>query len=155
MNIDILNKLEAILKELSSYEKKGLDTSSFRIFIKNYKNFIKINTSSIEELSYDEKLNLVKDFLEDKDVFQTIKDVILFANDKLGLEFKDQKGSRDLTISRIINRMKKNPTLKDKLKMSVLSMRNEKMHNAPSNNSSKEIISAETFDKWVEIIRKI
>ena len=34
MNIDILNKLECILKELSSFEKMGLDTSSLNIFIK-------------------------------------------------------------------------------------------------------------------------
>ena len=73
MNIDILNKLECILKELSSFEKMGLD----------------------------------------------------------------------------------NPTLKEKLKLAVLSMRNEKMHNISSSKSKKEIITAETFDKWAEIIRKI
>lgn len=79
MNIDILNKLECILKELSSFEKMGLDTSSLKIFIKNYKNFLKINEQSIEQLSLDEKLNLVQKFLEDKKVFPTIKDVITFA----------------------------------------------------------------------------
>ena len=66
MNIDILNKLECILKELSSFEKMGLDTSSLKIFIKNYKNFLKINEQSIEQMSLDEKLNLVQKFLEDK-----------------------------------------------------------------------------------------
>lgn len=155
MNIDILNKLEIILKELSPLEKKGLDTSSLKIFIKNYKNFIKINESSVESLTDEEKFDLVKRFLEDKKVFPTIKDVIFFANDKLGLEFKDQKESRDVTIARIISRMKNNPYLKDKLKLSVLSMRNEKMNNINSSKSKKEIISAETFDKWAEIIRKI
>lgn len=34
-------------------------------------------------------------------------------------------------------------------------MRNEKMHNISSSKSKKEIITAETFDKWAEIIRKI
>lgn len=155
MNIDILNNLEIILKELSPLEKKGLDTSSLKIFIKNYRNFVKINESSVESLSDEAKFDLVKKFLEDKKVFPAIKDVISFANDKLGLEFKDQKVSRDVTISRIINRMKNNPQLKDKLKLSVLSMRNEKMHNMSSSRSKKEIISAETFDKWAEIIRKI
>lgn len=57
----------------------GLDTSSLKIFIKNYKNFLKINEQSIEQLSLDEKLNLVQKFLEDKKVFPTIKDVITFA----------------------------------------------------------------------------
>ena len=106
-------------------------------------------------LSLDEKLNLVQKFLEDKKVFPTIKDVITFANDKLNLDFKDQKESRNVTISRIIGRIRNNPTLKEKLKLAVLSMRNEKMHNISSSKSKKEIITAETFDKWAEIIRKI
>lgn len=155
MNIDILDKLEAALKELSPFEKKGLDTSSLKIFIKNYKNFIKFNESSVEQLSFEDKLDLIKKFLEDKKVFPAIKDVISFANEKLGLEFRDQKESREITISRIVSRVRNNPALKDKLKLSVLSMRNEKMHNISSSKSKKEIISAETFDKWAEIIRKI
>lgn len=155
MNIDVLEQLELILKELSPFEKKGLDTSSLKIFMKNYKNFIKIQESSVETLSIEEKLDLIKRFLEDKKIFPAIKDVISFANDKLGLEFKDQKESRGITISRIVGRVRNNPTLKDKLKLSVISMRNEKMHNISSSKSKKEIISAETFDKWAEIIRKI
>lgn len=155
MNIDVLEQLELILKELSPFEKKGLDTSSLKIFMKNYKNFIKIQESSVETLSIEEKLDLIKRFLEDKKIFPAIKDVISFANDKLGLEFKDQKESRDITISRIVSRVRNNPALKDKLKLSVLSMRNEKMHNISSSKSKKEIISAEIFDKWAEIIRKI
>ena len=63
MNIDILNKLECILKELSSFEKMGLDTSSLKIFIKNYKNFLTINEQAIEQLSLDEKLS-VKDMIK-------------------------------------------------------------------------------------------
>lgn len=155
MNIDILDKLEAVLKELSPFEKKGLDTSSLKIFIKNYRNFIKLNELSVEQLSFEDKLDLIKKFLEDKKVFPTIKDVISFANEKLGLEFTDQKESRDITISRIVGRVRNNPALKDKLKLSVLSMRNEKMNNIFLSKSKKEIISAETFDRWAEIIRKI
>lgn len=34
MNTDILNKLECILKDLSPLEKKGLDTSSLKVFVK-------------------------------------------------------------------------------------------------------------------------
>lgn len=73
----------------------------------------------------------------------------------MNLDFKDQKESRNVTISRIIGRIRNNPTLKEKLKLAVLSMRNEKMHNISSSKSKKEIITAETFDKWAEIIRKI
>lgn len=155
MNTDIINKLENLLKELSPYEKMGLDTSSLKIFIKNYKNFLKINEQSVEQLSFEDKLILVQKFLEDKKIFPTIKYVISFANDKLCLEFKDQKESRDVTINRIIGRIRNNPSLKEQLKLAVLSMRNEKMHNISSNKSKKEIITAETFDKWAEIIRKI
>lgn len=155
MNIDILNKLESLLKELSPFEKNGLDTSSLKIFIKNYKNFIRLDKYSVEQLSFEDKLDLIKKFLEDKKVFPAIKDVISFANEKLGLQFKDQKESRNITISRIVNRVRNNPLLKDKLKLSVLSMRNEKMDNISSSKSKKEIISAETFDKWAEIISKI
>jgi len=68
MNTDILNKLECILKDLSPLEKKGLDTSSLKVFVKNYKNFLKINKQSVEQLSLEEKLNLVQKFLEDKKV---------------------------------------------------------------------------------------
>lgn len=155
MTEDILYKLESVLKELSSYEKMGLDTSSLKIFLKNYRNFLKINSRSTTQLSYEDKLNIVQNFLEDKKAFPTIKDVINFANDKLGLEFKDQKESRKTTIMRIVGRIRINPSLKDKLKLAVVSIRNEKIHRSSSTNSKKEIISAETFDKWAEIILKI
>jgi hypothetical protein len=158
MEKNILEKLEEVSKELSPYEKKGLDTSSLKIFIKNFKEFIKLNNQPYlfsEELTFDKKLEIIKSFLEDTKVFQTINEVIKFANDRLQLDFKNQKESRELTISRIILRIKTKPELKDKLKDAVLSIRNEMVHKSRSSKSKKQIISAETFSKWADIIKNI
>lgn len=158
MENSILKKLEEALKELSTYEKKGLDTSSLKIFIKNFKEFIKLNEPTNllnEELTFDRKLEIIKSFLEDKKAFPTINEVIQFANDRLQLEFKDQKESREVTIVRIISRIKSKPELKDKLKAAVLSLRNEMVHTSRSSKSKKQIISAETFSKWADIIKNI
>ena len=159
MQDSILNKLEDIQRELSTYEKKGLDTSSLKIFIRNFKEFIKLNEPakliSPEELTFDKKLEIIKSFLEDKKAFLTIIEVIQFANDRLQLDFKDQKESREITIARIIGRIKTKPELKDKLKLAVLSLRNEIVHTSRSSRSRKQIITAETFSKWAEIIKNI
>ena len=157
MENDILKKLEEISKELVPYNKKGLDTSSLKIFIKNFKEFVKLNEEqSVKEYTFEEKLNIIKLFLEDKKIFPTIKDVIDFANLRLMLEFKDQKESREVTISRIINRISSRPELKDILKEAVLSIRNEMFHTTNSvKRSKKQIITAETFSKWADIIKNI
>jgi len=158
MENSAIKKLEEVLKELSTYEKKGLDTSSLKIFIKNLKEFIKLNAPTnllSEELTFDNKLEIIKSFLEDKKAFPTINEVIQFANDRLQLDFKDQKESREVTISRIISRIKSKPELKDKLKTAVLSIRNEMVHSSRSTKSKKQIISAATFSKWADIIKNI
>jgi hypothetical protein len=100
-------------------------------------------------------LEIIKSFLEDKKAFPTITEVIQFANDRLQLDFKDQKESREITISRIIGRIKTKPELKDKLKEAVLSIRNEMVHTSHSTKSKKQIISAEIFSKWADIIKNI
>ena len=104
-----LNELEHILKRLSDFEKKGLDTSSLRLFVKNLKVFIKIQevreNKINKKMTFEEKLELIKAFLEDKKIFSRIIDIIEFANEELGLSFIDQKESRDLTIKRIIGRI--------------------------------------------------
>lgn len=158
MENNTLKKLEEVLKELNTYEKKGLDTSSLKIFIKNYKEFIKLNDQNLfyhEDITFENKLEIIKKFLEDKKVFPRINDIIQFANYRLHLEFKDQKESREVTISRIIGRIRSKPELKESLKMAVLSIRNEMGHTIPSKKSKKEIISAETFSKWADIIKNI
>lgn len=158
MDNQILFKLEEALKELNIYQKKGLDTSSLKIFIQNFKEFLKINeqpTIFKNELTFEEKLSIIKTFLEDKKAFPTIKDVIDFANQRLDLEFKDQKESRNVTISRIILRINSKPELKETLKKAVISIRNEMVQTPQTKKSKKQIITTETFSKWADIIKKI
>ncbi|MCT4643596.1 MAG: hypothetical protein N4A74_01320 [Carboxylicivirga sp.] len=148
--------LENMLKEVAILEKKGLDTSSLKMFIKNYKTFLMLNEEVITgqaELSYEKKLEVIKSFLEDKKAFPRIKDVIEFANIELQLSFKDQKVSRDVTIGRIIYRIERNPELKEILKDAVLKIRNKKVHT--NNKTKKDLITAETFNRWAEIIKNI
>lgn len=159
MENNILDNLETSLKDLAPLEKKGLDTSSLKIFIKNYKQFLKINNkykTDIEDVSFDDGLMIVKSFLEDKGAFTYTRDIISFANERLGLDFKDQKESRQITIDRILNRIRRNPELKNKLKIAVMSIRNETVHGInKSTVTKKQIITADTFSKWAEIIKNI
>lgn len=157
----IINKLEDILKSIKPYEKNGLDTSSLKIFIKSFNTFASLNPElfnedSISEISIKEKLFIIKTFLEDRVAFPRISDVIDFANKNLDTEFKDQKESRALTIKLILGRIERTPELKDKLKSAVIKIRNEKAH--PTSNkkrTKKEMMTAETFLKWAEILKNI
>lgn len=155
----IVRKLEEALKEISFYEKKGFDASSLKIFIKNFKEYLKVTNQpslfTTDELTFDKKLDIIQTFLEDKKAFPTIIEVIDFANTQLNLDFKNQKESRDVTISRIIGRIRSKPELKDILKSAVLSIRNEKVHKSHRTTSKKEIINAETFSMWADIIKNI
>jgi len=154
-----INQLEEILKELSAFEKKGLDTSSLKLFIKNIKTFKKIqdtqNNTYSKNLSFNEKLEIIKAFLEDKKVFPRIKDVIEFANNELHIEFKDQKESRALTIKRIIGRIQRNPELKEKIKEAIIKIRNEKVHSQISYKTKKDIEKVESYTKWAEILSNL
>lgn len=149
-------QLEKILKSLSEFERKGLDTSSLKIFIKNLKTFEKIQkakwTNSNKRLSFDEKLNIIKTFLEDKKIFRTIADVIEFANQELNLSFKDQKESRAVTIRRIIGRIEETPELKEKVKMAVMRIRNKSVHVPTTKMSKKDKDQVESYAKWAEIL---
>lgn len=150
--------LESMMKDLASFEKKGLDTSSLRLFIKNLKTFQKLQkleqTRYGQNLSFEEKLAIIKSFLEDKKAFPRIKDIVDFANEQLSLGFKDQKESRDVTIRRVIGRIEETPELKEKVKNAVINIRNQKVLTS-SKKSRKEIESVESFAKWAEILRNI
>ena len=157
-----IKKLEEALKEISFYEKKGFDASSLKIFIKNFKEYLKVTGQTQlsvfpkEELTFERKLQIIQSFLEDKKIFLSIKEVIEFSNTELKLDFRDQKESREVTISRIISQIRRKPELKDVLKSAVMSIRNERVHTTSSKpKSKKEIITAEIFSKWAEIIKNI
>lgn len=154
-----IEEIEIMMKDLSIYEKQGLDTSSLRLFLKNLKTFSKIQKLEIDNssknMSFSEKLDIIKNFLEDKKAFPRIINVINFANDKLDLGFKDQKESRDVTIKRIIGRINETPYLKDKVKNAVFEISNQGKHSSTSNSSKKEKDSIESFSKWAQILRNI
>jgi hypothetical protein len=155
-----ITKLESILKEIAQYEKKGFDASILKIFIKDFKNFLKISGEEIiyhadDDFNFDQKLDVIKSFLEDKKAFPTIKEIIEFGNKNLQIDFRDQKESRNTTINRIIGRIKSTPELKDALKIAVLNIRNEIVHKKRNIKSRKELINADTFIKWAEIIKNI
>lgn len=153
-----ISYLEKMMKDLSSYEKKGLDTSSLRLFIKNLKTFQKLkmfeNSKFNQNLSFEEKLEIIKSFLEDRKAFPRIKDVIDFANEKLSLGFLDQKEARVVTIKRIIGRIHDTPDLKEKVKYAVIEIRNQNAHTTKM-KSKKDLESAESFSKWAEILRNL
>jgi len=153
-----INYLDDMLKDLSKDEKKGLDTSSLKLFIKNLKMYEKIqsldNLEKNKRLSFDDKLDIIKSFLEDKKAFPRILDVINFANSELDLGFKDQKESRTITIKRVIGRIRLSPELKEKVKISVQNIRNEKVHHK-STKSKKDVENVASFMKWAEILKEL
>jgi len=155
---DYIDFLESMMKDLAPFEKKGLDTSSLRLFIKNLKTFQKLQ--KIEQsrygqnLSFEDKLNIIKTFLEDRKAFPRIKDIVNFANEQLSLGFKDQKESREVTIRRVIGRIEETPELKEKVKNAVINIRNQKVHSS-AKKTKREIESVESFAKWAEILRNI
>ena len=154
-----IDDLEKTLKEFSDYEKKGLDTSSLRLFIKNLKVFQKIQFSRENKfnrnITFKVKLELIKAFLDDKKVFPRINEIIEFANNELGLEFKNQKESRGITIQRIIGRIEKNPELKEKVKKSVIKIRNKRVHPHSSYKTKKDIENVESYTKWAKILSNL
>lgn len=156
---DQIQKAEDLLKSLSEFEKKGLDTSSLKVFIKNLKVYNKIRKATIQsynkKLSFEEKLNIIKSFLEDKKVFPTISDVINFANVELSLGFKDQKESRPITIRRVINRIEQSPNLKDKVKDAVMRIRNQVTQEPLIRSTKRDKDKAESFARWAEILTNL
>ena len=158
---DHIEHLETILSELSNYERKGLDTSSLRQFIKNLKVFNRINRVQEKKVNieanipFEEKLNLIKSFLKDKKAFPKIQDIIHFANKELDLQFKDQKESRETTINRILTRIEKSPELKESVKKAAFNIRNRKIHYHNKRGTKKEKESAESFAKWAELLNNL
>lgn len=154
-----INDLEKMLKDFYYYEKKGLDTSSLRLFIKNLKVFQKIQFSLDNKydknITFEAKLELIKAFLEDKKVFSRIQDIIEFANDELELGFIDQKESRKITIQRIIGRIERNPKLKEKVKIAVINIRNKILHGRSIYKSKREIENVESLTRWAEILSNL
>lgn len=150
-----LENLEKTLKKLSIYEKRGLDLSYLKSFIKNYKIFVSINNIKPEytDITEDKKLSIIKTFLEDNKVFPRISDIIDFANKELGLEFKSQNASRVITIQRIIKRIEKDPEIKIKLKNVLQDIL--KGHQIKTYKSNSSLSNSDDLFKWAEMLKDI
>jgi hypothetical protein len=153
-----LFELEKILKNISEYEKNGLDTSYLKSFIKQYKVFITINDIKPDIMKYsdNEKFNIIRNVMDDKAIFPTINDIILFANKEMGLGFKSQKVSREMTIERVLKRVEKDPEFKNKLKQSLIWLIEETSYHPQKSTSSSKINSNSIdLDQWVKMLKDL
>lgn len=153
-----LNDLERILKDLSVYEKQGLDTSYLKSFLKQYKVFIDINNLDSDFSTYSDegKLEIIREIMSDKSIFPTIKHIIHFANEEMDIEFRSQNASRDITISRIIKRVEKDPEVKRKLKRSLLwAIEDAGYSPKTKSHTPKSTMKSIELNKWVEILKDL
>lgn len=153
-----LYELERILKDLSKYEKQGLDTSYLKLFIKQYKVFINLNKMKPDLANYSdyEKFDIIRDIMNDRSIFPTIKDIVFFANEEMDLDFKSQNASREITISRILKKVEKDPEFKNKLKKSLLWLIEEADYSFKSKYTSRKIENNSNYlDKWVKMLKEL
>ncbi|WP_422840449.1 hypothetical protein [Aeromonas veronii] len=156
--MDNLYELERILKDLSKFEKQGLDTSYLKSFIRQYKTFIKINDVKPDISSYSDyqKFNIIREIMNDKIIFPTINHIIYFANEEMELDFKSQNASREITIDRILKRVEKDPEFKHKLKKSLIWLLSVTDYNMKSTSSYiKSESNSKYLDKWVKMLKEL
>ncbi|MFQ1969720.1 hypothetical protein ACK344_09085 [Aeromonas veronii] len=147
-------KLEDILKNIRQYEKLGLDTSYLKLFIKNYKLFLELNNIK-PEYSEDNRFKILEDILNNRQLFPRISDIILFSNHNLGVEFKSQNASRDVTINRIIKRAEKDERFKNILKSKLSTLISEGYYKEQKTNSSSKQISYNDLEQWARMLKDI
>lgn len=153
MDINIA-KLEDILKSVRKYEKLGLDTSYLKLFIKNYKLFLELN--NIEpEYSEDSRFRILEEILNNRQLFPRIADIIHFSNKNLGVDFKSQNASREVTIDRIIKRAEKDENFKDILKYKLSSFISEGYYKEQRTSSSYKSINYNDLEQWARMLKDI
>ncbi len=69
-----IENLEKVLKNISKYERIGLDTSYLKSFIKNYKLFLDLHEiePDIAANTYSDRMKILKSILSDKKLFPRI-----------------------------------------------------------------------------------
>lgn len=147
-------QLEDILKFVRKYEKLGLDTSYLKLFIKNYKLFLELNDIK-PEYSENSRFKILEKILNNKELFPTIADIIYFTNHKLGVEFKSQKASRDVTIVRIIKRAEKDENFKNILKSKLSSFISEGHYKERRITSNTKSINYNNLEEWAKMLKDI
>lgn len=149
-----LATLEDVLKNIRKYEKLGLDTSYLKLFIKNYKFFLELNNIK-PEYSDNQRFKILEEILNNRQLFPKISDIIYFSNFNLGVEFKSQNASREVTINRIIKRAEKDEVFKNVLKeklRNLISTGHYKEHKITSTSKS---INYNDLEEWAKMLKDI
>lgn len=152
-----IEQLELVLKNISKYERIGLDTSYLKSFIKNYKLFLELHDiePEISNNNYSDRMRILTSILSDKKLFPRIIDIVEFSNSNLDIEFKSQKASREVTISRIIKRAEKDEDFKDNLKSKLKSLINDGYYKEQKQKHSSKKSTLNDLDKWAKMLKDL
>jgi hypothetical protein len=152
-----IENLENVLKNISKYERIGLDTSYLKSFIKNFKLFMELNDiePDVEHGNYSDRMKILKNILSDKKLFPRIIDIVEFTNTNLDIEFKSQKASRDTTIIRIIKRAEKDDGFKDNIKKKLASLIDDGYYKEQKKTVASKESRLNDLDKWAKMLRDL
>lgn len=152
-----IESLEKVLKDISKYERIGLDTSYLKSFIKNYKLFMELNKiePGIKSDSYSDRMRILTSILNDNKLFPRVIDIVEFTNTNLDIEFKSQKASREITVSRIIKRAEKDEDFKENLKSKLSSLIDDGYYKEKKKAVTSKKSRLNDLDKWAKMLRDL
>ncbi|EBK2665397.1 hypothetical protein G3755_002185 [Salmonella enterica] len=149
-----LEKLESVLKNIRKYEKLGLDTSYLKLFIKNYKFFLDLNNIK-PDYSDSQRFKILEEILNNRQLFPKISDIIYFSNFNLGVEFKSQNASREVTINRIIKRAEKDEVFRNVLKSKLSNLISMGHYKEQKLTSTSKSINYNDLEEWAKMLKDI
>lgn len=149
-----LEKLESVLKNIRKYEKLGLDTSYLKLFIKNYKFFLDLNNIK-PDYSDSQRFKILEEILNNRQLFPKISDIIYFSNFNLGVEFKSQNASREVTINRIIKRAEKDEAFRNVLKSKLSNLISMGHYKEQKLTSTSKSINYNDLEEWAKMLKDI
>ncbi|EOY5052298.1 hypothetical protein ACP3A4_002999 [Serratia marcescens] len=149
-----LEKLESVLKNIRKYEKLGLDTSYLKLFIKNYKFFLDLNNIK-PDYSDSQRFKILEEILNNRQLFPKISDIIYFSNFNLGVEFKSQNASREVTINRIIKRAEKDEVFRNVLKSKLSNLISMGHYKEKKLTSTSKSINYNDLEEWAKMLKDI
>ncbi|MBH3015169.1 hypothetical protein I5M88_23815 [Serratia marcescens] len=149
-----LEKLESVLKNIRKYEKLGLDTSYLKLFIKNYKFFLDLNNIK-PDYSDSQRFKILEEILNNRQLFPKISDIIYFSNFNLGVEFKSQNASREVTINRIIKRAEKDEVFRNVLKSKLSNFISMGHYKEKKLTSTSKSINYNDLEEWAKMLKDI
>tara|TARA_R110001583_G_C5649191_1_gene408540 strand:- start:1408 stop:1878 length:471 start_codon:yes stop_codon:yes gene_type:complete len=152
-----IEELEKVLKNISKYERIGLDTSYLKSFIKNYKLFLELHDiePDIIKDNDSERMIILRSILSDRKLFPRIIDIVEFSNSNLDIEFKSQKASRETTIGRIIKRAEKDDDFKDNLKNKLKSLISDGYYKEQKQSIISKKSTLNDLDKWAKMLKDL